>query len=401
MKCIVLGGAGGMGATASRQLAATPGLDELVVADRDGAAAARIAGEIAATGVVVTSRTVDLLDAAATRTLLAGASLAVNCAGPFFRLGIPTLEAAIDAGTPYLDICDDPEPTRAMLALDDRARRAGIFALIGMGASPGISNLIAMRAARRLERVHDCFTAWPLDGASAPGSEDDLRASAAAAHAPSAAAVHLMEQISGHIRVVEAGRLVERTPLEAVALDYPGFGTGTAYTVGHPEPLTLSDSLHLDGRSANVMLLRRATVSFLRSLARDIDRGALTHERAAAELMAPPKGRLAMAALRSVGIEGAGALPPFFALLHGERDGRRWRVGCHVTSMPPGMDGATAIPAALAAAIVLRKPPPPGVHPPERAIDGDVLLAALAPLCPGAPASVDALAPVVEAPISD
>lgn len=84
------------------------------------------------------------------------------------------------------------------------------------------------------------------------------------------------------------------------------------------------------------------------------------------------------------------------AALAGARDGRRVRVGCQVTTLPPGMDGATAIPAALAAVCLHRAPPPPGVHPPERELDAAAFLARLAPLCRGAPADADALAPLAE-----
>lgn len=386
-----------MGATASRQLAATGGVDEVCIADRDGDRAAALAASLAAAPARVSSAAVDLLDGAATRTLLAGRDLVLNCAGPFFRLGVPTLEAALDARTPYVDICDDPEPTLAMLALDAKARQAGVFAVIGMGASPGLSNLLALRAARRLDRVDDCFTAWSLDAAAPPGEARERRSRASAGDAPPAAAVHLMEQISGRIRVVEGGSVVERPPLEPVALEYPGLGGGTAYTVGHPEPLTLAASLGVRGRAANLMLLRPATAAFLASLRTALDRGALSREAAAALLLAPPPARAALAALRGLGAAGAGALPPFFALLRGERAGRGRVVGCHVTALPAGMDGATAIPAALAAAELVRRPPAPGVHPPEAVVDGDTLLAALAPLCPGSPASADALAPIVEA----
>ncbi len=327
----------------------------------------------------------------------AGVDLVLNCAGPFFRLGVPALEAAIETRTAYLDICDDPEPTLAMLALDERARRAWTFAVIGMGASPGLSNLLAARAARRLERVDDCFTVWPLDGATVPGGDADLTARARSeGRRPSAAAVHLMEQISGRIRVVEGGRLVERAPLEPVALDYPGRGSGTAYTVGHPEPLTLLRSLRIGGRAANAMLLRPATAAYLKHLGSDLDAGRLSHEAAAAELLAPRA--LCGLASSALGLFGAGpgALPPFFALLRGVRGGQAITVGCHVTTLPRGMDGATAIPAAIAASMLLREPPAPGVHAPEAAIDADALLARLAPHCPGSPGSVDALAPVVE-----
>jgi short subunit dehydrogenase-like uncharacterized protein len=397
MKIVVLGGAGGMGATASRQLAAGGAGRELVVADLDAERAAALARELASRGARVEARAVDVLDPVALRALLAGADLVLNCAGPFFRLGVPALEAAIEARTSYLDICDDPEPTLAMLALDERARRAGIFAVIGMGASPGVSNLLAARAARRLDRVEDCFTVWPLDGASVPGGEADLRdAARSASHGPSAAAVHLMEQISGRIRVVENGRLAERAPLEAVEIDYPGAGRGTVYTVGHPEPLTLLHSLGVRGRAANAMLLRPATAAYLRRVGKDLDAGVLTHEAAAAELLAPRTGRGLAAAARGLFLSGAGSLPPFFAWLRGERGGRRVSVGCHVTSLPPGMDGATAIPAALAAETLLRTRPAPGVYSPEAVVDPEALLAALAKHCPGSPACADALAPVVE-----
>ncbi len=389
-----------MGATACRHLAASDPQIDLVVADLDGARAEALARKLAAAGARATGRGVDVLDPAALRGLLEGCDLALNCAGPFFRLGVPSLEAAIDARTAYLDICDDPEPTLAMLALDERARRAGIFAVIGMGASPGVSNLLAARAARRLERVDDCFTVWPLDGAAVPGGDADLRAAArGGAGRPSAAAVHLMEQISGRIHVVEGGRLVERPPLEPVALDYPGLGRGTAYSVGHPEPLTLLRSLGVRGRAANAMLLRPATAAYLKRVGRDLDAGVLSHEAAAAEILAPRKARGLAAAVRGLVHGGAGALPPFFALLRGERGGRGVTVGCHVTTLPPGMDGATAIPAAIAASMLLHRPPAPGVHAPEAVVDPDLLLAALAAHCPGTPASADALAPVVEGAI--
>lgn len=397
MKIIVLGGAGGMGATACRQLAAGGALDELVVADLDGARAAKVANELAAKGARATSRAIDVLDASALRALLGGTDLVLNCAGPFFRLGVPTLEAAIDSGTHYLDICDDPEPTLAMLELDEKARGAGVFAVIGMGASPGVSNLLAARAAKRLERVDDCFTAWPLDGAAIPGGDGDLReAGSDAAGRPSAAAVHLMEQISGTIRIVEGGRLVERAPLRPIEIDYPGAGRGTVYSVGHPEPLTLLGSLGIRGRAANAMLLRPATAAYLESLAKEIDSGALTHEAAASEILSPRTGRGLAAAAKGLLLRGAGALPPFFAWLRGARQGRSVTVGCHVTSLPPGMDGATAIPAALAVEALLRERPAPGVHAPEAVIDPDAFLSVLARHCPGSPESADALAPVVE-----
>jgi len=59
----------------------------------------------------------------------------------------------LGAGVHYLDINDDWESTEAMLAMDAAARGRGVTAVIGMGASPGISNLLARHAMRRLDLV--------------------------------------------------------------------------------------------------------------------------------------------------------------------------------------------------------------------------------------------------------
>jgi lysine 6-dehydrogenase len=366
-----------MGAEAARHLTKIAGLDVLL-ADRDDA-----------------PHRVDILDTPRLHELLTDADIVVNCAGPFFRLGVPALRAAIATRTTYVDICDDPDPTVDMLALDGEARAAGVGALIGMGASPGLSNLLAVRAARRLDSVVDCYTAWPLDVA-APGQDgssmDDGRTPD---DRPTAAAVHLMEQISGTVRVVEGGEIVRRPPLAAVELAYPDSGTGHAYVVGHPEPITLSRSLAVTGSAANVMLVTRPTVQLLRSVQRDIDSGRLDLEAAASVVVNPPKAKVARALMTAAVVKGHGSLPPFFALLRGTSEGRKAIAGCHLQASPPGMAAATSIPVVLAVRQLLERPMTPGVHAPEDVVDADRLLAELAPFTSMPTATVDELAPVV------
>ncbi|MFD0891135.1 saccharopine dehydrogenase family protein, partial [Streptosporangium algeriense] len=236
----------------------------------------------------VSAAPVDASDPVRLRELFHDADLVLNTTGPFFRLGVPILRAAIESRTHYADICDDWEPTLDMLAMDAEARRSGVIAVIGAGASPGTSNMLAALASRELDTVEDVFTAWPVD---VPFVGDDPADSASGGG--SAALVHWMQQLSGKIRIWVGGESVERPPLEPVRLDYPGLGAGTAYTVGHPEPLTLPATCSITRDSTCVMVVGAGTAAYLMTLREEVDRGRLSLDQAAAAIESPTAARLA------------------------------------------------------------------------------------------------------------
>ncbi|WP_030174266.1 saccharopine dehydrogenase family protein [Spirillospora albida] len=362
MRVLALGGAGAMGAAAVRAAARLPGV-AITVGDRDVDAARRLR--------LGTPRHVDVSDERSLHAALEDADVVLNTVGPYYRFGPAVLRAAIATRTHYLDICDDWEPTLAMLDLDADARAAGVCAVVGMGASPGVSNLLAVRAARGLEAVHDVHTAWPVD--VPPGPDEDLLGPDGR---PGAAAVHWMQQISGEIAVVEDGRLVHRPPLRPVTLALPGGRTGTAYTVGHPEPVTLVRALRPTGRAANLMVVTPDTLAYLDVLRRDLDAGRLTPESAAADLARPTLARFVRSWPAAATRRGPGTLPPFFAAVTGLSRNRPWTVLAHLPAIGD-MAEATGLPLALALAQFLDAVPEPGVHAPEAVIDPDRLLAAL------------------------
>ncbi|WP_040809700.1 saccharopine dehydrogenase family protein [Nocardia concava] len=375
MKVLALGGAGAMGAAAVETASTLLGVTRIVIADRNERAATAAAVRLSGARVPVSAMALDVTDAVALRDALSRVDVVLNTVGPYYRFGLTVLRAAIDTGTHYLDICDDWEPTVEMLALDGAARDAGVCAIVGMGASPGISNLLAALAAAELDTVIDAYTAWPVD-VPGTGDEELLQADGT----PPAAAVHWMQQTSGTITAVAAGRLAEQRPLRPVVLTLPGGRRGTAYTVGHPEPITLQRSLKPVGDAANLMIVTPWTLAYLDVLRRDIDAGVLTNETAAGQLARPSLGRLARSVPRAVRAKGPGDLPPFFAALSGVRAGRECRVLAHldrsvVENGPAGslfgdMARATGIPLALGLSQLIdgtaRRP---GVHPPEEVVD--------------------------------
>lgn len=136
---VVLGGAGGVGRMAVETLLHVDEVDEVVVTDLRADAATSVVEELADPRLRAAS--VDVVDTDAVAALITGADVVLSCVGPFYRFGPPALEAAIRAGVRYVDVCDDLDATRALLALDGAARDAGVQALIGMGNSPGIANV--------------------------------------------------------------------------------------------------------------------------------------------------------------------------------------------------------------------------------------------------------------------
>lgn len=169
----VLGGCGAVGSIAVSTLAALTDFSEVVVADIDVAKAKRMIGQLGAACLSATR--VDALDASSMREVIKGSDVVLNCVGPFYQFGSPILKAVVQAGINYVDISDDVDATRAQLDLSKQAERQGVSACIGMGSSPGVTNLLAKFCADQLlERVEaiDIFHAHggePTEGAGVIG----------------------------------------------------------------------------------------------------------------------------------------------------------------------------------------------------------------------------------------
>jgi saccharopine dehydrogenase (NAD+, L-lysine-forming) len=85
-------------------------------------------------------------------TALKGADVLVNSAS--YGLNLAAMEAALGAGCHYVDLGGLYHVTKRQFELDDRFRDANLLAVLGMGASPGKTNVMARLAADRLDEVH-------------------------------------------------------------------------------------------------------------------------------------------------------------------------------------------------------------------------------------------------------
>jgi lysine 6-dehydrogenase len=151
IRIVVLGGAGAMGRITVRDLVETaPEEVDVVVADYDLTAARKVVKSFP--GRARAAR-VDVTNVAATARVLDGAFAVINCCRHDFNLS--AMEAALRAGAHYCDLGGLFHVARKQLKLDRRFRNAGLLALLGIGAAPGIVNVLARAAADELSAVDE------------------------------------------------------------------------------------------------------------------------------------------------------------------------------------------------------------------------------------------------------
>ena len=163
MRVIVLGGCGEMGSEATRDLARTSEFEEIVVADLSLEKARALAAELG--GGRVRALQVDAGDERRLSEQLKGFDVVANCTT--YHFGMKATRAAIRAGVNYLDL-GGLFNTPKQLELDEEARASGVTVCLGCGATPGVTNLMARRAADQLDEVDEVHVAFASFRSVAP-----------------------------------------------------------------------------------------------------------------------------------------------------------------------------------------------------------------------------------------
>jgi lysine 6-dehydrogenase len=223
MKIIVLGGAGDMGSRAVADLAARSEVSEVTIADIDKTAAEKLAQELGHKVKAV------YIDATRPETLveaMKGNDVVASAMGPFYRFEKPAVEAAMAAGVDYVSICDDYDAVESILPLDEKAKERGLRVLTGLGWTPGISNILALKGARQLDEVEEINISWAGSASDATGL---------------AVVLHTIHIFTGRVTSFQEGKKVEipaGSGKERVEFLDP-LGVVDMYHLGHPEPVTL------------------------------------------------------------------------------------------------------------------------------------------------------------------
>ncbi len=149
----VVGGAGAMGRITVRDLVETlPSRNvEILIADYDLKQASALAEQFR--DPRVRAIRVDVKNQAESQKLLAGSFVLINAAQ--YSLNLDVMAIALAISSHYIDLGGLFHVTRQQLEWDSRFKAIGKTALLGMGAAPGITNILARHASDRLDTIKE------------------------------------------------------------------------------------------------------------------------------------------------------------------------------------------------------------------------------------------------------
>ena len=242
MRVAVLGAGGTIAPAIVRDLAESEEIDAMVLLDIDGekaaaAAKAHGAGKASATGI-------DASQAGSLADALEGCDALVNSAA--YRLNIDAMAASLAAGCHYLDLGGLYWVAKQQLETSPQFEEAGLLAVLGIGSSPGKTNLLAVQAVRELggevEALHVSAGGRDLDPPAGESFPYALRT--------------LLDEVTMPPVAIRDGSPVELEPLsDGGEVDF-GEPIGVASTVNtiHSEMLTFPSSFGCEEGSFRLSL---------------------------------------------------------------------------------------------------------------------------------------------------
>lgn len=174
MKVLSLGGAGAVCQHATRDLAQFSEYDEIVIGDYDVGASERLVAEIGDRRLRVMRVNAEDYDSLV--ETFKGFDVILN--GLPWKYDLTVTKACVEAGVSGLDVSTEED----QWDFDTAAKEKGIVFIPGMGATPGITNAMARRAADQLDTIDDIqinFAAFrcpaPSPVCSSPSSGSSIR----------------------------------------------------------------------------------------------------------------------------------------------------------------------------------------------------------------------------------
>lgn len=242
----IVGGGGLVSQCAAYDLASDESVDEILIADLDISKAKTVANRTNRLNRAKKARAIgiNVLRHREASKAIDGCDLIVN--GVQYDFNEHVMEVALEIGAHYLDFGGLYWMTRRQLRHNSRFRKAGLLAVAGMGAAPGLSGIMARELYDLMDRVDtikvrdawrdltkglpDFFVTWSIQT--------------------------LMDEYTMDGEVLESGRIKKYAPLKlSEEYDFPRpVGKTVVYSTRHSEIATFPKSFRDKGvRNINWM----------------------------------------------------------------------------------------------------------------------------------------------------
>jgi saccharopine dehydrogenase-like NADP-dependent oxidoreductase len=371
----LLGGAGFMGAGIVRDLLSERTIIDITqirLCDASREKMEALAAELGDPRITLVD--LDVTNGQALNAAIAGADICINCVPTLLGFQMAIFEAALAQKVAYMDLGGLGTYTVKQLAEHERFKAAGVPAVIGCGADPGMSNVICRAVADALDEIDRINLYW---AAELTGDENPVLVP------PYSVSTVLAEYAHPSTQFYD-GRHVECAPMsgsEFIDLPEP-WGRCEFLHSPHSEQLTVplaegirekgirefSWKLHLPHRE------HEAWIGLVKAGFGDFDVpveiGGVTVK---------PLDVLNKVIERNIR-KNAEKIPAqdsheiHFAIGRGRKDGVERTVRVEVTVSPdpmyaPYVDACTSMNGSIAAQLILSQPRKPGVHAPESYFD--------------------------------
>lgn len=151
MKVLVLGGCGAMGKAIVRDLNDNPEVNEIVIGDINLTKARAYAREVESQKISV--KKVDIKNQGQLVKACRGVNVVANAS--WYEFNVDVMKAALKTKSHYVDLGGLYHVSKKQLKLDKDFKKVGITAILGIGASPGITNVLAGYGASKLDSVRE------------------------------------------------------------------------------------------------------------------------------------------------------------------------------------------------------------------------------------------------------
>ncbi|MGH6810548.1 MAG: saccharopine dehydrogenase family protein [Ensifer adhaerens] len=371
----LLGGAGYMGAGIVRDLVSDRTIIDIKsirICDASRDKMEALADELADPRIMLID--LDVTNAGALNAAIAGADICINCVPTLLGFQMTIFEAALALKVPYMDLGGLGTYTVKQLAEHERFKAAGIPAVIGCGADPGMSNVICRAVADELDEIDRINLYW---AAELVGDENPVLVPPYSVSTVLAEYAHPSTQFYN-------GKHVECPPMSGSEfLDLPEpWGRCEFMHSPHSEQLTvpLADGIREKGITEFSWKLHlphrehEAWVGLVKAGFGDFDEPVEI-----GGVKVKPLDVLNRVIERNMR-KNADRMPTqdsheiHFAIGRGRKDGVERTIRIEVTVSPdsmyaPYVDACTSMNASIAAQLILAHPKKPGVHTPESYFD--------------------------------